>query len=539
MAEAAREKRAALIEPTPASPDRKFEPLRQRFRALGLRPRVFGGPLLVFALLIGTSLIAPGPFLRIATTLNTAILDIFTHGFTIAAFVFLLTCLWAAVSPLGKVRIGGADAKPILSQWNWMAITLTTTVAIGILFWATAEPIYHLAEPGGLDIAPGSDAAAEFALSSLYLHWSFTPYAIYTVPGLAFALAYHNLRLPFSLASPIRAVTGKRLPNVVRDGLDGLALLALLFGLSASLGAGILSLSGGLDRVAGVGTGPLVTLTVTALVVGGFAISSASGLHRGIRVLSDINTRVFIAFMLFVLIAGPTERVLIAGLEGLGHYAASFVPRSLLLAPYDDLVWAKAWTVFYWANWLAWAPLSAMFLGRISRGYTVRTYILVNLVLPALFSILWMTIFGGFALTIEADEPGRLASILQNGGPERVLYAVLDLLPMGGLLAAFVVVLSYLSYVTAADSSTSVLAQLSAVDDGDDPSAAQPKRTLIKMIYAVTVGLAAWSMVTLSGIDGIRMLSNLGGLPALLIVGLFNLSLIWMGTKGLKALRDA
>lgn len=498
---------------------------------------MFGLPLLAFALLIVTSLIAPAPFLRVATGLNTAILDIFSHGFAVAAFIFLLTCVWAALSPLGRVRIGGAHATPILSRWNWMAITLTTTVAIGILFWATAEPIYHLGEPGGLDMEPGSDGAARFALSSLYLHWSFTPYAIYTVPGLAFALAYHNLHLPFSLASPIRAVTGKRLPEGVRDALDGFALLALLFGLAASLGAGILSLSGGLDRILGVGTGPVVTFIVTLLVVGGFAVSSASGLHRGIRVLSDINTRVFIVFLLFVLIAGPTGRILIAGLEGLADYGRSFLSRSLLLPPHDDLVWAKAWTVFYWANWLAWAPLSAMFLGRISRGYTVRSYVLVNLVVPACFSIFWMTIFGGFALSIEADQPGLLATVLQDGGPERVLYAVLDLLPMGGLLAVFVVVLTYLSYVTAADSNTTVLAELSAAHEDMTPTDPEPSRPGIKMIYAATVGLAAWSMVTLSGIDGVRMLSNLGGLPALFIVSAFNLALIWMGTKGLKALR--
>lgn len=490
----------------------------------------------MFAVLIGASLLVPDPFLRVATRLNTALLDTFSHAFAWAAFLFLLTCLWAALSPLGRVRIGGQDAEPILSRWNWMAITLTTTVAIGILFWATAEPIYHLSEPGGLDVDPGGEAAARFALSTLYMHWSFTPYAIYTVPGLAFALAYHNLRLPFSLASPVSAMMRRPVPKGARDMLDGLALLALLFGLAASLGAGILSLAGGLDRVFGVGTGAWTTLGVTLAVVGGFALSSASGLHRGIRLLSDINTRLFILFLLFVLVAGPTRYILTSGADALLAFATDFVPRSLLLPPFDDLDWAKSWTVFYWANWLAWAPLSAMFLGRISRGYTVRAYVLVNLVLPALFSIAWMTIFGGAALGIEASDTGALSTVLTEGGPERVLYAVLDRLPLGGLLALFVVVLTYLSYVTAADSNTTVLAELSAAHEDLAPEEVEPRRTGIKTLYAATVGLAAWSMVTLSGIDGVRMLSNLGGLPALFIVGAFNLCLIWMGTRGLSRL---
>ncbi|WP_298914503.1 BCCT family transporter [uncultured Algimonas sp.] len=513
--------------------------LGQLFRAYRLRPRVFALPLSAFAALILTSLLAPGPFLGAATALNTAILNVFSHGFTVAAFLFLMTCAWAALSPLGRVRIGGAKATPILSRWNWAAITLTTTVAIGILFWATAEPIYHLSEPGGLDVAPGSAAAADFALSSLYLHWSFTPYAIYTVPGLAFALAYHNLRLPFSLASPIQAATGRGLPDGVRDALDGFALLALLFGLAASLGAGILSLSGGLDRIAGTGTGPVATFTVALAVVGGFAASSASGLHRGIRVLSDINTRLFIVVLVFVFVAGPTGRIVTTSLEALTSYAGSFIQRSLLLPPHDDMDWAKAWTVFYWANWLAWAPLSAMFLGRISRGYTVRAYVLVNLVLPALFSIVWMSVFGGVALSIEAEQAGLLSELLRAGGPEHLLYEVLGQLWLGGVLVLAVLLLTYLSYVTAADSNTSVLAELSAAHEDLAPDAPQPRRPVVKIVYAAAVGLAAWSMVSLSGIDGVRMLSNLGGLPALFIVGAFNLALIRMGTKGLNALREA
>lgn len=519
-----------MTEPVPAETPTPF-PGSHWLRRRGLRPRVFGLPIFFFAVLIVTSLIAPERFLRTATRLNTFLLDIFSKGFTLAAFFFVLICIWAALSPLGRMRIGGAKAERILSPWNWMAITLTTTIATGILFWATAEPIYHLANPGGLDLDPGGREAQRFALSTLYLHWSFTPYAIYTIPGLTFALAYHNFRLPFSLASPFRAVRGKALPEPLRDLIDGLALLSLLFGLAASLGAGILSLSGGLDRVTGIGSTRVVTALITLLVVGGFALSSASGLQRGIRVLSDINTRIFLAFLLVVLIAGPTVSIIQDGGLALMDYVKDFVPRSLLIEPFDDQDWAKAWTVFYFANWLAWAPLSAMFLGRIARGYTVRAYILVNWVGPALFSILWMTVFGGFALQVDRREPGVLQNVLNQAGPEHVLYAVIDRLPLAGALVWVIIILTYLSYVTAADSNTDVLARISSTRQKSSD-----RRPVLKMIWAGTVGLAAWIMVSLSGIDGIRMLSNLGGLPALFIVTLFALILIWMGTKGLSAL---
>ncbi|MEM9599539.1 MAG: BCCT family transporter [Pseudomonadota bacterium] len=505
----------------------------------GLRRAVFAGPLLIFVLLIMTSLIAPQALLRTASWLNTLILDLFAYAFAWVAFGFVLTCLWAALSPLGKIRIGGAAARPIVSRWNWMAITLTTTLAIGILFWATAEPIYHLTDPGERNVSPGSAGAAQFALSSLYMHWSVTPYAIYTVAGLTFALAYHSWRLPFSLASPFRIITGRPVPRVAEDSLDGLAVLALLLGLSSSLGTGILSLAGSLDRISGSGTGPWVTGLFALLIICGFAASSMSGLQRGIKYLSDINTRLFIVFLIAVFLFGPTVQIVKMSGGALIDYGMDFLPRSLLLAPFDNLDWSKSWTIFYIATWLAWAPLAAMFLGRIARGYTVREYVFVNLVLPASFSILWMSIFGGLAITLEMNSPGTLSDILSSGGPERVLYAVLNTMPMGLLLAVIIVLLSYLSYVTAADSSTSVLAQITDHDSEPRPDGVQPPRIGPKLVFACAVGLTGWIMISLSGIDGVRMLSNLGGLPALFIVGAFNLVLIWMGTKGLKVLRDA
>lgn len=487
-----------------------------------------------FVSLVAASLINPARFLEGVTAINAAILAVFSNVFAWAGFCFLLTCMWAALSPLGRVRIGGADAKPLLSRWNWTAITLTTTIAVGILFWAAAEPIYHLYDPGGGDIIPGSEAAAKFSMVSLYTHWSFTPYAIYTLPGLTFALVYYNLKAPFSLSSPISVLTGRPIPKITADGLDGIALLALLFGLSASLGSGMMSISGGIARLTPLTTGPVMLGCVALLIVAAFFISSASGLHNGIRILSDINTKVFIALILFVLIAGPTLAIIEFGGRSVVQYAKELVPRSLLLDPFDNTAWLNAWTVFYFANWIAWAPLAALFLGKIARGYTVREYILINLFVPACFSMLWMTLFGGFALNVEMNSPQVLNEVLNSLGPEHVLYAVLDYLPFAVFLAIGVTLISFLSYVTAADSNMDVITNLcveTAIEDA-------PKSSIIslKFIWAVLVGFAAWIMTSLSGIDGIKMLSNLGGLPALFIIITFNIVLVILGTVKLKEL---
>ena len=491
-------------------------------------------PLAVFILIVVLSLISPQAFLKTTTSLNNEILAVFSNVFAWAAFCFLLTCVWAAFSPLGKIKIGGAEAEPLLSRWNWVAITLTTTIAVGILFWATAEPIYHLYDPGGGAIEPGSREAAEFSMVSLYMHWSFTPYAIYTIPGLTFALVHYNLKKPFSLSSPISVLIGRPIPKLAADGLDGIALLALLFGLSASLGSGIMSISGGIARLTPLTTGPVMLAVVAVLIVVAFFISSASGLHKGIRILSDINTKIFIVLIMFVLIAGPTVAILEFGGRSILQYARELIPRSIMRQPFNNTAWLNSWTVFYFANWMAWAPLAALFLGKIARGYTVREYIVVNLIIPACFSILWMTIFGGFALNIEMNNPQLLNGILETLGPEHVLYAVLDYLPLAAFLALLVTLISFLSYVTAADSNMDVIANLCL----DFPLETTSKRSVVslKLIWAMLVGFAAWMMTSLSGIDGIKMLSNLGGFPALFIIIAFNIVLIVLGTIKLKEL---
>jgi len=430
---------------------------------------------------------------------------------------------------------------PLLSRWNWMAISLTTTIAIGIVFWGTAEPLYHLYSPGGTAIEPGSREAQKFSMVSMYMHWSFTPYAIYTIPGLTFALVYYNLKKPFSFSSPLTVLTRRPIPKFASDLLDALALLALLLGLSASLGTGILSISGGITRLVSVPPSTVMLIGISLAIVAAFFISSATGLHKGIRILSDINTKVFLMIIAFILVTGPILAIVKLGGESVFQYVRDFIPRSLTLAPFNDRSWLNSWTVFYFANWMAWAPLAGLFLGRIARGYTVREYILINLVIPATFSLIWMTLFGGLTLSIEASDPGILNDVLVEQGPEHVLYKVLDYLPISLFMAGVITLVSFISYVTAADSNIDVIANLCTADDAETNNdvADTPGNLLgLKLIWAIAVGAAATIMTVLSGVDGIKMLSNLGGLPALFIILTFNLVLLLLGTIKLDRLRS-
>lgn len=507
--------------------------------ALGaVRPIVFYGPVSVLISAVIFSLVNFDGLLKVTTELNDWIIDNFSYVFSWSTFAFVLTCVWVFFSPIGKVTIGGKGAKPLLSRWNWFSITLCTTIAIGILFWATAEPVFHLMAPPNFSGAePGSQEAATFAVSTLYMHWSFTPYAIYTVPALAFALSYYNFGKSYSLTGPVSVLIGRPVGKLFGQVIDAIALFALMAGVAASLGAGMLSISGGLSNLLGISNSPLLQALVTAAIVGAFVISSITGLQRGIKFLSDLNSKFFFGACAFILVAGPTGYMLTTAADALLMYVSDFVTRSLVINEGDES-WSAAWTVFYWANWLAWAPITALFLGRISRGYTVRQFVTVNFVLPSLFAIVWMSIFGGAALSLDM-ETGLLAAALEENGPEAIAYALLEQYPAAFVIMLCFLLISFISYVTAADSNTEAITGVCLnTEESHDPELVDkvPSAVRIKIFLALLIGASAYVMTAFSGIDGVRMMSNLGGLPALIIVLLLNAALLMMTGKHAKRL---
>jgi choline-glycine betaine transporter len=471
-----------------------------------------------FFLLTGSmiySLVDAVGFLREVKNLNDWVLYHFGWLFSAGTLFFLLLCIWIYFSPLAKIKIGGKHAVPVLTRWEWFSITLCTTIAIGILFWATAEPLYHYhAPPGGLGIDKDTPAAARFAMSTMLLHWTFTPYSIYTVAGLMFALAYYNLKQPFSLGAMLYPLLGRPVSARWSGVIDAICLYSLVAGMAASLGAGILTVSGGLHQFFGVSSTPLLLFGITVLIVGSFVLSAITGLLNGIRILSNINTYAFFVLAVFVLVFGPTRHLLQFGWEGTVDYVTTFFPRSLGLGV--EKKWADSWTIFYWANWLAWTPVTALFLGRVAIGYTVRDFIQYNLILPSIFSAVWMMIFSGDALYIDAvSHTANLYTSLQNSGPESVIYRVLDQLPLAQITGLSFLATAFLSYVAGADANTSAMSSLCT--HGITPESPEAP-VWVQIAWGSLVGLVAWVMVANAGIDGIKMASTLGGFPALFLI---------------------
>jgi len=491
-----------------------------------LRPSVFWPPFTLLIVALSISLVFPEDFLKIVNRLNDWVLNSFSGLFSIVTLIMVLCCVVVFISPIRNVKIGGKDAIPLLTRWQWFSIILCTTVATGILFWGTAEPLYHLSDPPEfIGAEPHSQKAGRFAISTLFLHWSFTPYAIYTIPALCFAIGFYNRKRSFSLQTMLFPLTKNHSANWGKI-IDAICLYALVLGMAASLGAGILTLSGGISFLTSVSKTWILLGGTTLLIVFAFILSAISGLLKGIKNLSSINTILFFILAAYLLVLGPTSAIVTSFFTGIKDYVISFPEMSLLGVSQKAPEWSASWTNFYWANWMAWAPVSALFLGRISRGYTVKEFMIFNWIIPSVFAILWMSIFGGTAIDFELNGTSALVENLNSSGPESVMYKILEVLPYTKFVVPLFLIAIFLSFVTAADSNTEAMSALSQKNDVHDLQTKTP--TFIKIIWGVTIGLVAFTMISFSGIDGIKQLSNLGGLPILFFLVAVIISFVLM-----------
>ncbi len=492
------------------------------FFQLNSRGWVFWPPFVLLILAVLASIVMPVMFVETIKSIQQLILRSFSEGFSYVSFV--MTCLAAIVlfSPLGKYRIGGGAAKPRLSLISWFAIVLCTTIAVGILFWASAEPLSHfLFPPAFKEFDPGSESAKSFALGALFFHWGFTPYAIYAVPGLVFGLFFYADRSRFSLSIMLKPLLGQNPAKHWENMLDMVSLFALVAGMAAALGAGILSLSGGLLAFFPEWNQVVLSAVITVIILATFIISASTGIEKGIKHLSLFNLAFFFLIAFLFVFFGNKTTILQSVITGFREYFLQFTDLSLQLSGSQDK-WTHDWTTFNFAMWMAWAPITALFLGKIAYGRTLREFLVVNWILPAVFCMCWMGIFGGTTLDYAFGEAGLYRDLFLTAGPESIIYRVFEDMGQLAVFAKLYILGIFISYVTAADSSTDALASISMKQHSTDPFQTDLN---LKIIWGLLIGFLSWIMVVYSGIDGVRILSVIGGLPALFFLFLVSLSL--------------
>ncbi|QDR82543.1 BCCT family transporter [Sporomusa termitida] len=448
----------------------------------------------------------------------------FGAGYEVLTVIMFFGCIAVVVMPFGRVKIGGSNAKPLLKPFSWFAVSLAVTVATALLFWAALEPVYHVTQPpASLGIEPNSPAAAIFALSTVYMHWSFLPYAIYGIPIVMFAFAYYNMKKPFAVSSMLAPIFGNRTEGIIGDIVDSAIVLSLVLGVANSLGVGTLLISGGLNYIWGVPSNMFVWLIVMSAIVVAFVISAITGLSNGVKKLAEINLWVFFFFIAWVILFGSTLFNINLGIESFAHMLDNFFSKSLFTGVVAEDQWPIWWTIWYFAAWMAWAPISAVFLGRVSYGYSVRAVVTVNVFFASLFNVIWFTFFSGTAIHMQIFQKAGLGDILANKGAEMVNYAFFSHLPLGALISAIFVATAYLTYVAGADAMCATLAGLSTF--GISPDSPEPP-AILKIIWGAILGTVAWITMSFAGLDGLKALSNLGGIPTLILLAFVTYALM-------------
>ncbi len=496
-----------------------------------LRLGIFIPMAAIFLTVIVLGLVAPKAFFDVENMIVQYAFDSWGWLFQIVGNIFLAICLWAGFSKYGKIRLGGKDAKATLSKWNWFAISLTAGIATGILFWGIAEPMTHfMSPPDMLGLEPGSENAAMFSMSQSFIHWTYIPYAMYSIAGLAIAYATYNMKKSYHISSTLYPIFGEKTKGWVGIIVDNLCLFAMAGGVAAVLGVATMQISAGLNYLFGIEPTKFVWISIIAIIVGAYVISSYTGLNKGIKFLADKNSKLFIFMLLFIFIFGPTKFILQLGVQSTGHFLDNFFTQTHYLSPIDGSPWARWWPIYYWAIWLAYAPLTGMFLAKIAKGRTIREFITVNLILPASFGMFWFMVYGGAAIDLELKGKGMWEAI-QSGGLEVSVFEFLKHYPLPILTSVIFIVAIFVSVVTLADSMTSTVSSLSTTAH-DDPEAEPPGQVKLFWGFVMSsiaiVNLLAGQAGEISGIDATKQIATVAGFPILFLMILIAYSAVKM-----------
>ena len=492
---------------------------------LNLNPVVSGASgvfILVFSLYALLNLDQANHFLQV---LNQFIVTRFDWLFILTSNFFVLVCLFLALSKLGNVRIGGVDCQPEFSSFAWYSMLISAGMGIGLMFWAVGEPLTHFMNHP--PIFTGTDPAVS-AMAATFYHWGLHPWGIYALLALGLAYFSYTRHLPLSLRSVFYPMLKDRIYGKAGDMIDTFAVLATMFGLATSLGLGTQQINSGLDYLFGIGFSVPIQVGLILLITVFASISVMAGIDKGVRFLSELNIRLAFLFMVLIFLLGPTGYILRLFSNSIGHYFSNLVQYASFIAWGEGASWQGDWTIFYLAWWISWSPFVGMFIARISKGRTIREFILGVLLVPSLLSFFWLTVFGGSAITLNEQSGGRLFDTVQDNYPV-ALFEMVDLLPLPFLAAVarvglFVLitalVVSY--FITSSDSGSLVIDKLTSGGVLHTPRHQ-------RLFWAVLEGLLAATLLLIGGEKALMALQTAvisAGLPLSLILLVMSFSLV-------------
>jgi choline/glycine/proline betaine transport protein len=430
----------------------------------------------------------------------------------IAANIFIIAGLFFAFSRYGSIVIGGKKAKPEFSRFAWYAMLLSAGMGIGLLFWSVAEPINHLGNPSPMfeGMEPYSAAASQGAMSFTFFHWGIHPWAIYAVVGLGLAFFSYNKGLPLTIRSLFYPLIGNKIYGFWGNAIDTLSVLATLMGLATSLGLGVAQVNAGLNHLFGISVSTTIQVVLIIVITAFATISVVMGLDGGVKRLSEINMILAGVFLLFVLITGPTVYILSGFSQNIGYFMVNFIEMSLWTETFQGTNWQSTRTIFYWAWWISWSPFVGTFIARVSKGRTVKEFIIGVVVIPTAVSLVWMSVFGGTAIFQEMNGISDLAGTIAVD-ESLALFALVENLPLSSILSFVGMILVIVFFVTSSDSGSLVVDHLTSGGKLDSPV---PQR----IMWAVMEGVIAATLLIGGGLSALQTASVITGLPFTVIL---------------------
>ncbi len=453
-------------------------------------------------------------FTEVSNWLFTFLTTNFSWLYLIAMIVFLVFVIYVAIGKYGHIRLGGDDSRPEYKNMTWFGLLFGSGMGVGLVFWGVAEPVsLYLNPPASEGLEAGTAEAANFAITTFFMHWGVLPWATYAVIGLS--LAYFMFRknkrgLVSVLVEPL--IGEERANGWIGKTIDVLAVFATVAGVVTSLGLGTLQINAGFNHLFGVPINLPVQVIIVAIVSVIYITSAVSGIGKGIKMISDVNIYVAIGLMIVCFIVGPRLEILNSLVNSLGDYFGYFLPGSLGIDAYGDNSWIYGGRIFYWAWFIAWAPFVGVFIARISKGRTIKEFVLGVVLVPTFASAIWGAIFGNLGINLGAKgiiELEKLAEIIST--PEVGLFIVLQEYPLGFALALVAIISLCAFFITSANSGVYVLSMLTTNGDLNPPNNK-------KILWGLVLSLMAIGLLMAGGLQPLQTISLAAAFPFIFIM---------------------
>lgn len=481
-----------------------------------IRAAVLLVPTLIFIVVIILGITQGDIFISTLTGAFEIMMQNFGWVVSITMLLFIIFCLVVMFGPLGKIKLGGPNAKPKMTYWQWFAVALTAGIGTGVVFWGAVEPLLFTMEPApSLGMESGSNEAVIWAMRTTFLHWTLTPYAIYVAFGIVMAYAIYNMRKPFNVSSGLVPLFGDKVVNSKLGGVvDVLTVFALVGGVAGSLGYGILQLGSGVSVVFGIDTSVLMYVIIAFVIFLAYTATSISGLNKGILWLGDKNSWFFMFLLVFLLVVGPGAYIGNLFTQSFGSYINHFIESMTFTAPFaDSELWPQWWDMYWWIDWLCYGAIMGLFLVRLGYGRTLKEFVFVNWIMPSVFGFIWFSIFGGTVLYGQLYQGIDYYGLYQQKGAEAMTLAVFEHVPFSAVLRPFMLLIIAISFVTLANSMISTISSMSV--RGSSESEEAP--FWLKLVWGVIIAASSLVFTLTGGVDGIKFVKVFSGFPIVIV----------------------